>query len=171
MTGEFCTSRTDSSAEFEEPFKVERFTGCPVPTEVDSRHQRDVRAGFRFGREPRDRAIDHSDYAVDEVPRAMSSPEPAISTQTIGFCSSVQLTECSDIDNFFQSEKAQHYVKWFNATLANKLSWAVVSLVDTPQNDIGFHRFWNRIDQIFGGTQSGATAPPVLISHSESPSP
>lgn len=70
----------------------------------------------------------------------------------VGFCAAVPLAQCTDIDNFFQSRKAQEYIKWFNATLADKGSWAQVILVDTPQNDIGFHNFWNRINQIFGGT-------------------
>jgi hypothetical protein len=81
----------------------------------------------------------------------MSSPAPVTPT-LIGFCSAVPFAQCTDIDNFFQSRKAQDYIKWFNATLANQGSWADVKLVDTPQNDIGFHSFWNRIDQIFGGT-------------------
>jgi hypothetical protein len=82
----------------------------------------------------------------------MSAPSPIAETSKIEFCSGVQLDQCTDIDGFFQAEKAQHYIKWFNATLANRDLWAGVSLVDTPQNDIGFHCFWNRIKQIFGGT-------------------
>jgi hypothetical protein len=81
----------------------------------------------------------------------MSSPAPVPPT-LIGFCSGVPLKECTDIDNFFQSRKAQDYIKWFNATLADQGSWKDVKLIDTPQNDIGFHSFWNRINQIFGGT-------------------
>ena len=79
-------------------------------------------------------------------------PETAISEATIGFCSGVELKTCSEIDDFFQDQKAQHYIKWFNTTLADKGPWTGVRLVDTTLNDLGFHRFWNRINQIFGGT-------------------
>lgn len=82
----------------------------------------------------------------------MSSAEIGASSTQIGFCVAVPLSQCTDIDNFFQNRKAQDYIKWFNATLANKGSWLDVTLIDTPQNDIGFHAFWNRINQIFGET-------------------
>jgi len=82
----------------------------------------------------------------------MSSPASVVDSTQIGFCSAVPIAQCTDIDNFFHTRKAQDYIKWFNTTLANKGSWSDVKLVDSPQNDIGFHSFWNRIDQIFGGT-------------------
>jgi hypothetical protein len=81
----------------------------------------------------------------------MSSPDP-VTPSLVGFCAAVPLSQCTDIDNFFQTRKAQEYIKWFNATLANRGAWAQVTLVDSPQNDIGFHSFWNRINLIFGGT-------------------
>jgi hypothetical protein len=81
----------------------------------------------------------------------MSSPD-SVTPSLVGFCAAVPLSQCTDIDNFFQTRKAQEYIKWFNATLANRGSWAQVTLVDSPQNDIGFHSFWNRINLIFGGT-------------------
>jgi hypothetical protein len=40
---------------------------------------------------------------------------------------------------------------WYKISVRSG-SWAGVTLVNTPQNDIGFHSFWNRINQIFGGT-------------------
>ena len=78
--------------------------------------------------------------------------ETSVAPAIVGFCSAVQLNNCVQVDDFFQDQKAQHYVEWFNATLADQGSWAGVRLVDSPSNDIGFHRFWNRINQIFGGT-------------------
>jgi hypothetical protein len=74
----------------------------------------------------------------------------AVATQ-IGFCSTVPLENCTDVNNFFRTRKAQEYIKWFNATLAAKGAWDDVKLVDTAQNDVLFFKFWNRIDQIFGG--------------------
>jgi hypothetical protein len=78
--------------------------------------------------------------------------ETGVAPATVGFCSEVQLTNCAQVDDFFQDKKAQNYIKWFNATLADQGLWAGVRLVDSPSNDIGFERFWNRINQIFGGT-------------------
>jgi hypothetical protein len=63
----------------------------------------------------------------------------------------VQFTNSKDIDNFFQQLKGANYIKWFNANLSNQGPWKDVRLVDTPQNDVGFHAFWNQIDRIFGG--------------------
>jgi hypothetical protein len=74
-----------------------------------------------------------------------------IAQDQIGVCSAVSLGQCSDIDAFFHGKKNEDYIKWFNATLANKGTWAGVKLVDSPRNDVGFHAFWNRINQIFGG--------------------
>jgi hypothetical protein len=79
-------------------------------------------------------------------------PGPPVSEAAIDFCSGVTLETCSEIDDYFHREKAQSYIKWFNATLGNKSPWGGVQLVDTAQNELGFHRFWNRINQIFGGS-------------------
>ena len=80
----------------------------------------------------------------------MSTTGTAQATQ-IGFCSSVPLENCTDVNNFFETRKAQDYIKWFNTTLANKGFWDDVKLVDTSTNDELFFKFWNRISQIFGG--------------------
>lgn len=87
------------------------------------------------------------------VPEGMIMPPgPPVSEAAIDFCSGVTLETCSEIDDYFHREKAQSYIKWFNATLGNKSPWGGVQLVDTAQNELGFHRFWNRINQIFGGS-------------------
>ncbi|MDX1982940.1 MAG: hypothetical protein SFV51_21905 [Bryobacteraceae bacterium] len=58
------------------------------------------------------------------------------------------------IDDFFQEHAGMHCIKWFNATLAGQGPWKGVVLVDTPQNDLRFHQFWNQSDPIFGGDMS-----------------
>ena len=56
------------------------------------------------------------------------------------------------IDNFFQAHAGMHFLSWFNTTLAKKGPWENVgALVDTPQNRLRFHQFWNQSDPIFGG--------------------
>lgn len=55
------------------------------------------------------------------------------------------------IDNFFQQQTGMHCLQWFNASLANTGPWKDVVLVDTPQNRLLFHQFWNQSDSIFGG--------------------
>lgn len=70
----------------------------------------------------------------------------------IGFCAAVPLGHSEDIDRFFRKRKTQKYIKWFNATLADRGSWKDVRLLDTPENDLGFDMFWNRVNHIFGGS-------------------
>lgn len=55
------------------------------------------------------------------------------------------------IDNFFREHGDLHCLQWFNKTLSGKGPWKDVSLVDTPQNRLLFHQFWNQSDPIFGG--------------------
>ena len=56
-----------------------------------------------------------------------------------------------DVDNFFKSRVGTNCIKWFNNTLADRGPWTGVKLVDTPENDVRFHQFWNQSDPIFGG--------------------
>lgn len=65
-----------------------------------------------------------------------------------------KIGDSSEIDDFFQDKAGMHCVKWFNATLANKGPWKDVVLVDTADNDLRFHRFWNQSDAIFGRDMS-----------------
>ena len=59
------------------------------------------------------------------------------------------------IDKFFQDRAGMHFLPWFNANLAGKGPWAkVTSIVDTPQNRLRFHQFWNQSDPIFAGDMS-----------------
>jgi hypothetical protein len=76
----------------------------------------------------------------------------SLTSDTVNFCSSVSLDNCADVEGFFQDRQKQNYIPWFNKTLAEQGPWAGVRLVDTPGNDAGFQLFWNRINQIFGGT-------------------
>jgi len=68
--------------------------------------------------------------------------------------SSIRVANAAAIDDFFQNRKNQHYVKWFNSSIAGKGPWAQVSLVDTPSNDTGFHEFWDQIPLLFGGADA-----------------
>jgi hypothetical protein len=77
-------------------------------------------------------------------------PDPEIPTT---LCS-VRVNHSAAIDDFFKTRKSQHYVPWFNSTLAGKGPWAKVKLVDSPQNDAGFHQFWDQIGTLFGGDAS-----------------
>jgi hypothetical protein len=54
------------------------------------------------------------------------------------------------VDEFFKGRAGTGCVKWFNKTLADKGPWKGVKLVDTPDNDVRFHQFWNRSSAIFG---------------------
>src|SRR5258708_1928782 len=77
-----------------------------------------------------------------------------ISPAVVAALSAVKVANSTDIDDFFQKRKSQHYVKWFNSTLAGKVPWENVKLVDTPQNDGAFHKFWDQIGILFGGDAS-----------------
>lgn len=59
------------------------------------------------------------------------------------------------LDKFFQERAGTHFLPWFNANLAGKGPWSEVQrVVDTPQNRLRFHQFWNQSDPIFGGDMS-----------------
>jgi hypothetical protein len=68
--------------------------------------------------------------------------------------SGVKVSNSAAIDDFFQTRKSQHYVPWFNSTLAGKEPWTGVKLIDTPENDAGFRQFWDQIGMLFGGDAS-----------------
>lgn len=74
-----------------------------------------------------------------------------ITQEIITSFSGIRFANSIDVDNYFQTRQSQHYIRWFNATLAGHGPWTGVQLVDTPQNDVGFHQFWNQIDHMFGG--------------------
>src|SRR5580704_6286437 len=61
-------------------------------------------------------------------------------------------TFAEDIDGWSQRTLGNHFLPWFNTNLAGKGPWAGVTVVDTPQNRLGFHAFWNNIDDVTGGT-------------------
>jgi hypothetical protein len=61
-------------------------------------------------------------------------------------------TFAEDVDDWSQSTLGEHFLPWFNTNLADKGPWEDVTLVDTPQNRLGFHAFWNNIPDITGGT-------------------
>lgn len=68
----------------------------------------------------------------------------AINTATFTFA--------EHIDDWSQRTLGDHFLPWFNANFAGKGPWEGVTVVDTPQNRLGFHAFWNNIDNLTGGT-------------------
>src|SRR3989442_7435738 len=83
----------------------------------------------------------------------MATPAGITATLITPFAD-VQFGDSGDVDTFFQGRKEQHYVPWFNATLAGRGPWANVRLVDNPDNDVRFHQFWDQSSHIFGGPMS-----------------
>jgi hypothetical protein len=57
-----------------------------------------------------------------------------------------------DIDDWSQRTLGDHFLPWFNTNFAGKGPWAGVTVVDTAQNRLWFHAFWNNIDDVTGGT-------------------
>jgi hypothetical protein len=68
----------------------------------------------------------------------------AINTATFKFA--------EDISDWSQRTLGNHFLPWFNTNFAGKGPWVGVTLVDTPPNRLGFHAFWNNIDDLTGGT-------------------
>ncbi len=60
-------------------------------------------------------------------------------------------TSAEDIDTWSSATLGDHFLAWFNTNFAGKGAWAGVTVVDTPQNRLGFHAFWNNVDQVTGG--------------------
>jgi len=61
-------------------------------------------------------------------------------------------TLADNIDDWSQRTLGDHFLPWFNANFANKGPWNGVTVVDTPENRLGFHAFWNNINDLTGGT-------------------
>lgn len=61
-------------------------------------------------------------------------------------------TLAQQIDDWSKRTLGDRFLPWFNANCAGKGPWAGVTAVDTPQNRLGFHAFWNNIDDVTGGT-------------------
>ena len=81
----------------------------------------------------------------------MSPPgRPALTQQLLDALAAFRFKTAGDIDDFFQKRKSKPYIAWFNEKLAGKAPWESLSLVDSRQNDIGFHRFWNQIGLLYG---------------------
>jgi len=62
------------------------------------------------------------------------------------------LKTAEDIDTWSKQKLGDHFLAWFNTNFAGKGAWAGVRMVDTPQNRVGFHAFWNNIDDLTGST-------------------
>ena len=77
--------------------------------------------------------------------------DESIAAETLDRFAPVEFANADDVTGFFEEQKDRHYIPWFNETLAGDGAWAGVRLLDTPQNEIGFHQFWNQIPRVFGG--------------------
>jgi hypothetical protein len=75
-----------------------------------------------------------------------------ITTSKIAALNTATFTVAEDIDAWSQRTLGSHFLPWFNANLANRGPWKDVAVVDTPQNRVGFHAFWNNIDDLTGST-------------------
>ena len=62
------------------------------------------------------------------------------------------LASAEDIADWSARTLGSHFLPWFNTNLAGKGFWKDVTLVDTPQNRLGFHAFWNNIGDVTGDT-------------------
>jgi hypothetical protein len=76
---------------------------------------------------------------------------PITSTQ-VDAVNTATFAYAEDIDTWSQRILGNHFLPWFNTNFAGKGPWAGVTLVDTPQNRLGFHAFWNNIDDLTGST-------------------
>src|SRR5260221_12359881 len=68
----------------------------------------------------------------------------AINTATLQFA--------ADVDVWSAARLGSHFLPWFNAHIADKGPWRRVTVLDTPQNHLGFHAFWNNIGDVTGST-------------------
>jgi hypothetical protein len=64
----------------------------------------------------------------------------------------ITFTAAEDVDTWSRQILGDHFLAWFNANLAGKAAWENVNVVDTPQNRLGYHAFWNNIDDLTGST-------------------
>lgn len=82
-------------------------------------------------------------------------PSEITKTLVKRFVESKPIPDSVAIAKFFQDRAGMHFLPWFNSTLAKKGPWEkVTAIVDTPQNRLRFHQFWNQSDPIFGGDMS-----------------
>jgi hypothetical protein len=75
-----------------------------------------------------------------------------ITQSQINAINTAVFTVAENIDDWSTRTLGGHFLPWFNTNLAGNGPWAGVTLVDTPQNRLGFHAFWNNIDDLTGAT-------------------
>src|ERR1700712_2722529 len=76
----------------------------------------------------------------------------AITPAQISAINTATFTSAEDIDDWSQSTLGGHFFTWFNTNFAKKGVWDQVAVVDTPQNRLGFHAFWNDVEDLTGST-------------------
>jgi hypothetical protein len=75
-----------------------------------------------------------------------------ITNSQISAINSATFATAEQIDVWSQRVLGNHFLAWFNANFAGKGPWQGVTVVDTPANRLGFHAFWNNIDDVTGST-------------------
>jgi len=75
-----------------------------------------------------------------------------ITPSQVAAINTATFTSAEDVDDWSQRTLGDNFLPWFNTNFAGKGPWAGVTLVDTPQNRLGFHAFWNNIDEVTGAT-------------------
>jgi hypothetical protein len=73
-----------------------------------------------------------------------------ITRSQIAAIDTATFTSAKQIDDWSRRTLGNHFLSWFNANFAGKGPWEGVTAVDTPQNRLGFHAFWNNIDHVTG---------------------
>ncbi len=81
-----------------------------------------------------------------------------ITQSRVDAINSATFTFAEDIDDWSQQMLGDHFLPWFNANCSGNGSWEGVKVVDTPQNRLGFHAFWNNIAGF--SDSAGGTATP-----------
>ncbi|PTQ91467.1 hypothetical protein C8R30_13211 [Nitrosomonas nitrosa] len=88
-----------------------------------------------------------------QQPPAHPAQQGGVTDVFLQSIATVNFTNSTDIDNFFQNRTNQHFIDWFNTTLAGKGDWIHKRIAgDTPQIlKQRFTNFWDNIPIIFGG--------------------
>src|SRR5579863_10507745 len=79
------------------------------------------------------------------------SKMPITPTQ-VNAINTATFTSAVELDGWSQRTLGNHFLPWFNSNLAGKDQWAGVTIVDTPQNRLSYHAFWNNIVDLTGAT-------------------
>lgn len=74
-----------------------------------------------------------------------------ITPAQVAAINTTNISHAWDVDSWTNAHLGAHFLEWFNANIANKGPWAGVQIVDSPENRLGHHAFWNNAELLFGG--------------------